>query len=218
MINLCIINGSPKISDSNSDFFIKELISNLSDNININKYYVREILKDSSLLKEIVENDKILIVSPLYADSFPSITLNFLELFEDFLEKNAYSKIEVYGIINCGFFEGKQNRIALNILEHFCNRNNLIWKFGLGIGGGEYFPNSSKTPEKMPTNKSLYSALSTLREYLENNNYNSNSHKNILLNPDKMTASFFRLCANIGWYISSFSKLHKISRLRKKIY
>lgn len=215
MVNLCIINGSPKTQNSNSDFFIKELTSNLNDDINIKKYYVREILKDSNTLKEVVKNDKLLIVSPLYADSFPSITLKFLELFEDFLEKNAHSKIEVYGMVNCGFFEGEQNKIALNILEHFCNRSNLTWKFGLGIGGGEYFPNSSKTPEKMPTNESLYSALLELRKSIENDNA---IHKNILIRPDKMSASFYRLTCNLGWYLMSFQKTHKIPHLRKKIY
>ena len=214
MIKLSIINGSPKLKNSNSDFFIKELTSNMSSDINIKKFYVREILKDNTLLKEKIESDKLLIASPLYADSFPSVTLKFLEVFDEFLKENNHPQIEVYGMVNCGFFEGKQNKTALNIMEHFCNRNNLTWKFGLGIGGGEFFPNSSKTPETMATNKSLYSSLKSLRESIENNT----SKENILLNPDKMSASIYRLNANMGWYISSFNKTHKIPNLRKKIY
>lgn len=213
MINLCIINGSPKVSNSNSDFFIKELTSSFNNDIYITKYYVREIFKDNSLLNDIIKNDKLVIVSPLYADSFPSITLQFLELFGDFLEKNDHSKIDVYGIINCGFFEGNQNRTALNILEHFCNRSNLKWQFGLGIGGGEYLSTSTETS---PMSQSLYSALSILRNHIQD--LENTKHDNILLNPDKMSASLYRLSANLGWYLMSFQKTHKIPHLRKKIY
>lgn len=217
MINLCIINGSPKIKNSNTDFFIQELCSDFNSDIKIEKYYVKQILKDTSLFNKIIASDKILIASPLYADSFPSITLEFLSQFEEFLKDKNSSRIEVYGMVNCGFFEGEQNQIALTILNHFCKKVNLTWRFGIGIGGGEFFPNSSKAPKTAPTNNSLYEAIFTLKNDIEKTDYKVSN--NILIKPNKMSQFFYRFACNIGWYFMSMKKYNiKIPRLHKKIY
>ena len=54
MINLCIINASPRgRNNSRSDFIINNFINFLSDDVNVTKYYSADILKDSNLFKKI---------------------------------------------------------------------------------------------------------------------------------------------------------------------
>ena len=45
-------------------------------------------------------------------------------------------KVAVYGIVNCGFYEGIQNETALKILQNWCEKTGLTWSGGIGIGGG----------------------------------------------------------------------------------
>ena len=122
-------NHSKYITDEFLTFFDKEISSKT--------YYVADILKDTSLFDEIITYDNILITSPLYADSFPSITLDFLWQFGDFLSSKNDLNINLYGIVNSGFMDGLQNKSAINILKNFAISNNLNWKAGVGIGSGE---------------------------------------------------------------------------------
>ena len=216
MINVCFINGSPKaVNKSNSDIFIQKLTNYFNDDININKYYASKIIIDTSSLNDIIKNDKIVLVSPLYADTVPSGMLEFLSVFEKYLHDNMPDKnIEVYGIINCGFFEGVQCRHALNMFRFFCRKSHLKWRFGIGIGGGEYLKN---IPETSSNSVSMYSALKSLGTDINNSDFSKN--ENIYLNPDKMTASIYRLSVNFSWCLKSF-KYYKVSVpcLFKKIY
>lgn len=216
MINVCFINGSPRaINKSNSDLFINKLSEYFNDNININKYYASKIIKDISVLDEIIKNHKIIFVSPLYADTLPSAMLEFLSMFEKYLSQNNYDKnIEIYGMINCGFFEGNQCRHALQMFKYFCRKTGLKWRFGIGIGGGEYLKNELNNSTHA---ESLYRAFNILGSDINNSDYSIN--ENIYLNPDKMSAGIFRTAANLGWCLSAF-KDYKISipSLFKKIY
>ena len=71
-------------------------------------------------MNEIISYDKIIFVSPLYADCFPSTMLEFMATFEDFIKDKNNIKIDMYCLVNCGFLEGTQNKIAINILKNYC--------------------------------------------------------------------------------------------------
>ncbi|MGN0144833.1 MAG: flavodoxin [Clostridium sp.] len=216
MINLCFINGSPRaVNKSNSDLFINKLSQYLDDNINIKKYCASKIIKNTSVLDEIIKNDKIVFVSPLYADTLPSAMLEFLSIFDKYLNQNNYSgNIEVYGIINCGFFEGNQCRYALQMFKYFCRKTNLKWRFGIGIGGGEYLKNALNNSIHA---ESLYKAFNLLGSDINNPDYSLT--ENIYLSPDKMSAGIYRASANLGWCISAFKDYKTlVPSIFRKIY
>lgn len=137
MINMCIINGSPRRQSSNSKYITDEFLTFFDGEINSKTYYAADIIKNSALFDEIITYNNILITSPLYADSFPSTTLDFLWQFGDFLSSKNDLNINLYGIVNSGFMDGLQNKSAINILKNFAISNNLNWKAGVGIGSGE---------------------------------------------------------------------------------
>lgn len=44
--------------------------------------------------------------------------------------------MNLYVIVNCGFFEGKQNRYALQVVENWCTKSGMCFMGGIGIGAG----------------------------------------------------------------------------------
>ncbi len=217
MIRLCILNGSPKGSNkSNSDFLIDTFLKVLSDHIKINRYYINNILKNPSLFEEIIKNDSLLIVSPLYADSFPSSVIRFLHSFDDFLKTNDNINLNVYGMINCGFLEGTQNKTALKILKNFCIRTNLNWYHGIGVGGGEALPELGNIDSLRGMNGQVYKAFLSLASSIENKTPILDS--DFFVNPS-MPKLLYIMAGNHGWKVRAKNQYKIKSRdLYKKIY
>lgn len=217
MLNLCILNGSPKGNNkSNTDFLIDNFLRLLSDDIKINRYYINNILKNPSLFEEIVQNDSLIIASPLYADSFPSSVLSFLHSFDNFLLSKENINLNVYGIINCGFLEGIQNKTALRILENFCNRTNLNWCHGIGIGGGEALPELGSINSPKGINAQVYKSILSLASSVENKTAIFDS--DLFVNPT-MPKLLYMLAGNHGWKTRAKKQYNIKSRdLYKKIY
>ena len=42
----------------------------------------------------------------------------------------------IYGIVNCGFYEGVQAEYAIDVLQNWCVKTGFTWGAGVGIGGG----------------------------------------------------------------------------------
>lgn len=67
-------------------------------------------------------------------DGVPAHLLSCLMQLEESQLKGQ--EIHIYGIVNCGFYEGIQAEPALEVLKNWCAKAELIWGAGLGIGGG----------------------------------------------------------------------------------
>ncbi|KOR26694.1 flavodoxin [Clostridium sporogenes] len=217
MNNLCIINGSPKKEKSNSNYLIKELTSLLDNNIKTKEYYIDELMKDSNLLQDVISFNKIIFVSPLYADCLPSTMLNFMIYFEEFLKDKKDLNIDVYCLINCGFLEGTQNNLAIDILKNYCKKVGLNWRFGVGIGGGEFMVSSKNMPLNCKMKMPVYNAFLDLKKDIENNDSNTNNSEVILVNA-KMPKFIFKLAGNISWKVTAKKNNLKSKDLYRRIY
>lgn len=89
----------------------------------------------SRILEEVKDADAVVFSMPLYVDGVPSHVLPFLREMERACGASHSGK-RIYVIANNGFIEGKQNEPLMRIMENFCDRANLTWCGGLGIGGG----------------------------------------------------------------------------------
>lgn len=87
------------------------------------------------ILNELPDADTIVFCLPLYVDSVPSHVLPFLKEMEIFCKENNI-RMTLYSISNNGFIEGKQSEPLLRVFQNFCERSNLEWGGGIGIGGG----------------------------------------------------------------------------------
>jgi hypothetical protein len=215
MTNLCFINGSPRKERSGSSYLISELVKLLDNNVKTNEYFISDLMKNKSLLEEVISYDKILFASPLYADCFPCTMLEFMAEFETFIKEKDIKKIDIYCIVNCGFLEGTQNRIAINIVKNYSIKLNFNWRFGIGIGGGEFMAGSKNMPLNSRMKKTVYNSFLALKEDIENT---SNTEiDNILVNAS-MPKFIFKLAGNVSW--KSMAKKNNLTPkdLYRRIY
>jgi len=216
MTKLCIINGSPRKGQGTSSHLINELMKLLDKNVTAKEHYISAFMKDKSLLEEITSFDKVIFVSPLYADCFPSTMLEFMAAFEDFIKEKGTIKLDMYCIVNCGFIEGTQNKTAINIMKHFCDRLNFNWRFGVGIGGGEFMKGSKDMPLNSRMKKPVYNAYLALKEDIESST-SAPAKEDILVNA-KIPKFIFKIAGNSGW--KSMAKKNGLNpkELYKQIY
>lgn len=191
-----IINGSPKVINSNSSYFINIITKNL-DQYNIYK------LKDedfNNIIDNINKSDTIILAFPLYVDSPTSITLSFLDYIID-NNLNLKDKL-VYVIINCGFREGEQNITALNIVKRWCEKVKANYKGSILIGAGEIV---GKKKYKFISNK----VLKNLKEF--SNIIKEKKEKEIITTMDLLNNKIYYILANLSW-----NKKGRINNLTKK--
>lgn len=215
MINLCIINGSPKKKKSNSAYLANELIKMLNSTVDSKEYYISDIEKDNSMLEEIIKCNKIIFVSPLYADCFPSTMLDFMSSFDDFIKTKNNINPDMYCIVNCGFFEGTQNKTAVKIMENYSKRLHFNWRFGIGVGGGEFVGNANNGPLNSKLKKPVYNAFLTLKKDIEESS--NEKADNIFVNP-KMPEFLYKFFGNSGWKVQAKQNGLDPKELYKKIY
>ena len=215
MTNLCIINGSPRQGKGTSSYLISELIKLFNNDVKTKEYYISYFIKDKNLLNEILSFDKVIFVSPLYADCFPSTMLEFMATFEDFIKEKNYKKINMYCMVNCGFLEGIQNRTAINILKHYAKRINFNWRFGIGIGGGEFMTGSKNMPLNSRMKKPVYNAFLSLKKDIESK---SNDQVDNILTNAKMPKFIFKFAGNVGWKSMAKKNNLKTKDLYRTIY
>ncbi|MCM1176102.1 MAG: hypothetical protein NC341_13815 [Blautia sp.] len=100
---------------------------------------VTEKLRNQSdyqrILNELPDADTVVFCLPLYVDSVPSHVLPFLKEMEFFCKENNL-RLNLYSISNNGFIEGNQSEPLLRVFQNFCEKSNLKWGGGIGIGGG----------------------------------------------------------------------------------
>lgn len=215
MINVCFINGSPRKQNSGSSYFISELTKLFSDNVKIKEYFISNLMKDKALLEEIISYDKIVFVCSLYVDCLHSSMLDFMYIFEDFIKEKGNVKLDMYSIVNNGFIEGTQNEVVLNIMENYCKRLNFNWRFGLGIGGGEFMVGSKDMPLNSFMKKPVYNGFLALKEDIENTS--TNKLNNILVNA-KIPKFLFKLMCNPHWKVEAKKNNLKVKDIYKQIY
>lgn len=159
-MQISIINGSPKLGKSTSDLILEYLTPLISDNNAIEIYNISKTEMNEQRLAYIENSGVIIFAFPLYIDSIPSHLLEFLIQLEkrQFSDKNTM----VYCIVNNGFYEGRQNHIAIEQMKIWCASNHLKWGQGVGVGAGEMLPFLKDIPLGHGPNKNLGNALKRL--------------------------------------------------------
>jgi len=133
-MKITFINGSPKKKGSASGKLICELRGRLSD---VPERITAGLAEHSAaeIIDAIQNCDAIVFVFPLYVDGLPSGLVRFLDEYRNTIS-HAAPRAKVYVVVNCGFYEARQNAIAIAMMENFCASSSLTWGRGLGIGCG----------------------------------------------------------------------------------
>ena len=207
-MKITIINGSPKTVKSNSEILGNYLFPLLKEN-NIKKYYSIYFQLNDKTKNEIYNSDVLIFIFPLYVDGIPSNLLKLLVKFEK--ENVVRPKTKIYCIVNNGFYEGKQNFLALLHMKNWCKKVNAKWGQGIGIGSGELLPYLKKFKLGQGPLKNLEKILNRLSR----NILTLNSDKNIYINPNWPKSLYF-IQGSFSWILKARKNNLKIRELFKK--
>lgn len=133
-MKIALINGSPKVNGSASDSLLEDLQYYISERAGIVEVELHKTTVPDITAKELGETEVWVFAFPLYVDGIPGHLLSCLAQ----LEKRQWRNpgIRVYGIVNCGFYEGIQTEPALKVMQNWCMKSELSWCGGIGVGGG----------------------------------------------------------------------------------
>ena len=136
-MQLTIVNGSPRSGKSNSGLLIELLMTLIKEKNEVTIIHVESFKSADNNVDEIVKADMLVLAFPLYVDSIPS---HILYLMERISENYRNNNLIIYVIMNNGFYEGKQNHIAIQQMKLWCYDNGFVWGQGIGCGAGEMLP------------------------------------------------------------------------------
>jgi len=129
-----MINGSPKMSKSNSEAIINKINDRIKDKHEVKIYNFGLNRVENEILEEIISAEVIILVFPIYLDCIPASTLGMLIELGNFNKLKQKNDLIMYSIVHNGFLEGKQTGIAFEMIENFCECSGI--QFGGGIGQG----------------------------------------------------------------------------------
>lgn len=193
-MKIALINGSPKGKNSASGCLLDELKTILKDNNTISEYYFRKPQLSIKEIEELAEYNILVFAFPLYVDGIPSHLLNCLIQIEQFFSDIKEKNIIVYSLINCGFYEGHQNAVAIEIMKNWCEKAELQWGQGVGIGAGGMMTYLKDVPIGHGPKKNLGVAF----EELSNNLLKNSSGDDIFITVN-FPRIIYKVAAEMGW-------------------
>lgn len=204
-MKIAAINGSPKGEASNS----REIISLIASFVPADREWtvVSQIAEERAgrgIPDALLESDALLVAFPLYVDSIPASLIRYLERYAEAYRawtragsRGGRPAQRVYAVAVCGFHEGVQNELALEMMGHFCSDAGLDWRGGAGIGTGEMIRELRAVPHEAGIRKPVVAALRSVASAL-----GSNGAERL---PDKLYARhgiprlLFKIAGEFGW-------------------
>jgi hypothetical protein len=121
----------------------------------------------NEMFKEIIAGDIMVLAFPLFADAIPSNTLKMLIELENIIKQEERVDLIMYTIVNNGFFEGKQNHVAFEIIKHWCEHSGVQFGGGIGQGAGEMIGQTTYIPFNKGPYYNLARALNGMVKNME---------------------------------------------------
>ena len=165
-MNIALIGGSPKEKQSASAEILAELKHYLSGHATTEYAVGAEQRMAQDALEAIVGQDAIVFAFPLYVDGIPSNLLRVLSRLEPLLRERKSMPL-VYAVANCGFYEGRQNAHALDMMKIWCEKANARWGRGVGVGGGGMLAALGNVPYGQGPRKNISNALRALAQSID---------------------------------------------------
>ncbi len=211
-MKICIINGSPKVKESISDFLSDSLEKLINKESTISKYKVSKHILTLEMYDAICDCDALVFVFPVYIDAIPSHLLRVLIELQDYLKGKSRKKTVVYTIINCGFYEGEQTHIAAEMMENWCRKTGLIWGQSIGIGAGEMLGATKRVPLRHGPNANLGKAL----KIISNNILKLQSGDTVFISPN-FPRFAWKICSTVlVWHPRAKANGLKLKDIRYK--
>jgi len=193
-MKIALINGSPKVEKSASEYILASLKSLLPDGSEFSEFKFNHVKLSGPDLMKIADTDLMIFAFPLYVDGIPSHLLHCLYQLETYLNTNKVKKIRVYAIVNCGFYEGHQASTALDMMKNWCSKASLVWGQGIGIGGGGFLASLEGNPINQGYLKNLGDALKNIAV-----NISKNQESESIYTVPNFPRAIYMVGGNMGW-------------------
>ncbi len=194
-MKIALINGSPKKIKSTSNILLEALEKTLENDLVITtKHHFNKPTLQIDEMTALAASDALVFAFPLYVDSLPSHFLSCLMLLDNFFVDHGNRDLSVYSLVNCGFYEGTQNKIALEIIENWCIKSGLNWGQGIGIGGGPISSSLNNLTSGHDSRKNLNLAIAQITS----NILNQSSGDNIFISPN-LPRLVYKMAVEANW-------------------
>lgn len=165
-MDVALLNGSPKRKKSASGVLLEGLKGYLPQGCAVREFGLHTGHTATEDLNAIASCDALVLAFPLYVDGIPGHLIGALEELADALTAAPPIRRTAYAIVNCGFYEGEQTDVALEMAEHWARRSGLRWGQGLGVGAGGMLVGVN-VPMGHGPKKDLGAALERMAERIE---------------------------------------------------
>lgn len=132
-MRIALINASPKAAHSSSRTLIRSTIGLFPVRTDIELIDMHKPAVSEEIQRRLFGCDAWILYFPLYVDGLPSHLLSCLMQLET-ISKPKTAKL--YGVCNCGFYEGEQTDCTFRMLQSFAERAGLEFCGGVGVGAG----------------------------------------------------------------------------------
>lgn len=201
-MKIAMIDGSPKRGKSNSGYMLQVLEPLISSGNEMFHYTINKMTFCEGRCSELCHMDTLIFSFPLYIDAIPSHLFRELINLEERMKAERAVKAEeiyVYAMINNGFFEGNQCRVALEILRNWCLRSGLYFGQAICQGAGEMMGSMEKVPLDQGPLKNLGSALENLADHIRSRS----SEEPVFLSPEFPRFAWRHAATHMFWNTSA---------------
>lgn len=211
-MKIALINGSPKSKRSSSEAVLKDLQTCISKDIEIANYHYKKPFLTKEEVEALFNFDVLVFAFPLYVDGVPSHLLNCLCQIEEAAKNIKDKPITVYTVVNCGFYEGHQNRWAINIMKNWCVKTGFKWGQGIGIGCGGALASMAGLALGAGPKSSMGVAFKSLVD----NIYNKSQANDVFISLN-FPRILYKLMAEFGWRQTIKKNGLKVRDLSRKL-
>ncbi|NCB62645.1 MAG: hypothetical protein EOM52_03375 [Clostridia bacterium] len=166
-MKIALINGSPKAKRSASGVILNGIRSSFAPADEVLDFHLATAIPAERDLLRLCGCSAFVFAFPLYVDGVPGHLVACLERLAETLKIAPPKERMGYAVCNCGFYEGRQAQLALEVMAHWAGRSGLRWGWGLGVGAGGMLADNASAPLGHGAWKDLGKALGTLAHDLD---------------------------------------------------
>lgn len=204
-MKIIMLSGSPRPKKSTSQYLLNYLFEKLHNHEVIMVSILQEKECVDQIKKHLQDADIMVVAFPLYVDGIPGKLLRVMKE----IEMQALSThCQLYIVVNNGFYEAKQNHIAIDMTWKWCEKCGIKKGYAIGVGAGEM---AQVAPLGVGPSKNLGLAMTQLVSDIE-----SFKKRDTQWVEPCFPRCLYKIVAHSGWRRSIKKNGHKVSEIRKK--
>lgn len=207
-MRIALINGSPKVKNSASGTLLSDIKGYFGERAELAEVGLHSAVLSNETIEELRKSDVWVFAYPLYVDGIPGHLLSCLVQLE---EAQLQKQISIYGIVNCGFYEGIQAEHALKLLQNWSIKTGFVWSGGVGIGGGGGLAMMPQIKPGQGSKAPIDKALTELSESILKGEKRENNYVSVAF-----PRFLYKLGAQMGWRQMIKANGGKVKDLRRK--